>query len=237
MSDFIIPFQMNSNTYLLIGIFVLLMISFSVIGYYFSHKNKILRKLKQVNTKRIQLIKDNEYAKLIGKVNTSGEPLTSPIGKRKCAYYQIIVEEKSGGKNKSWHTIIKEDKAIDFIIESSGERAVVQVDTSPKTKMVYLVKDVKHTSGTWNDPPKHLEMYLQSHGKDSTGLFGFNKSIRYREGVIEIGEKITILGTASWKESDHNFDRYSSKSLFISGDRENKLIITDDPKAQKSKKK
>jgi len=227
---------MNTNTYLLIGIFILLMIAFSVIGYYFSHKNKILRKLKQVSTKRIQLIKDNEYAKLIGKVRILDEPLISPVGNRKCAYYQIIVEEKRGGKNKSWHTIIKEEKATNFIIESSGEKAIVLADTPPKTKMVYLVKDVKQSSGTWNDAPKHLEKYLQSHGEDSTGLFGFNKSIRYREGIIEIGEKITISGTGNWKESDLDFDRYSSKSLSISGDRENKLIITDDPKAQKLKK-
>ncbi|WP_299258601.1 hypothetical protein [uncultured Aquimarina sp.] len=237
MSRNLIPFQINSNGYFLIMIFILIIVIAIFIGYYFSHKNRVLRKLKQANIKRIQLVKDKEYIKVIGKVQNIKEPLISPIGKRKCAYYQIIVEEKHSGKNKSWHTIIKEDKAVNFIIESSGERAIVLVDTSPKTKMVYLVKDVKHVSGTWNDPPKYLETYLQSHGKDSTGLFGFNKSIRYREGVIEIGEKITLLGTGHWKESDHTLDRYSSKSLYISGDSENKLIITDDPKSQELKKK
>lgn len=233
----IIPFQINSNSYFLIGVFIVVIAILVFIGYYFSHKNRILRKLKQVNPKRIQLIKDKEYTKVIGKTHTISESLISPIGKRKCVYYQIKVEEKRGGKNKSWHTIIKEDNGIDFIIESSGEKAIIVTNSSPKTKMVYLVKDVKQASGTWNDPPKHLEAYLQSHGKDSTGLFGFNKSIRYREGVIEIGEKITILGTGNWKESDQNLDRYSSKSLYISGDSENKLIITDDPKAQELKKK
>ncbi|MFD2563841.1 hypothetical protein [Aquimarina rubra] len=237
MSDFIIPFQITSNGYLVIIVFILIIALFAFIGYYFSHKNRILRKISQIGSKRIQLVKDQEYIKIIGKVSTIDNPLVSPIGKRKCVYYQVRVQEKRGGKNKSWHTIIKEDKGIDFIVESSGEKTIVQASTSAKTKMVYLVKDIKHSSGTWNDPSKHLETYLQSHGKDSTGLFGFNKSIRYREGVIEIGEKITLLGTGSWKESDHNLDRYSSKSLYISGDSENKLIITDDPKAQESKKK
>ncbi len=226
----------STETYLIL-FFILMIALIAVIGYYFSHKNRILRKLKKVDIKRIQLVKDKEYVKLTGKVNTINEPIISPIGKRKCVYYQVKVEEKRGGKNKSWHTIIKEDNGIDFIIESGEDRALVEINSSPKTKMVYLVKDIKKASGTWNDPPEHLETYLQSYGKDSTGFLGFNKSIRYREGAIEVGEKITILGIGNWKESDHNFDRYSTKSLYISGDIKNKLVITDEPKAQDSKKK
>ncbi|MHA7055740.1 hypothetical protein ACWGOQ_0000865 [Aquimarina sp. M1] len=91
-------------------------------------------------------------------------------------YYQVKVEEKRGGKNQSWHTIIKEDKGTDFVVETSGGKAVVLASLSPKTKMVYLVRDVKQLSGTWNDPPEHLEKFLNSYGKDSSGLFGFTKA-------------------------------------------------------------
>jgi len=238
MFDFASTFQGIFKEYYFVFIIIFITILIVIIGYYFSPRKRILRKLKQTDKKRIQLIKDHEYAKIIGKAIAIDKPLISPIGKRKCVYYQIKVEEKRGGKNRSWHTIIKEDKGIDFIIEADGEKAVILANTNStlKTRMVHLVKDVKHTSGTWNDPSKHLEAYLQSHGKDSTGLFGFNKSIRYHEGIIAVGEKITVLGTSNWKESDQNFDRYSSKNLYLSGDNENKLLITDDPKAQELKK-
>lgn len=230
-------FQITDDNYIYIILIIAGIAIIAMVSYYFNNKNRILRRLKKVDPKRIQLIKENEYAKVIGKARLIDKPLISPIGKRECVYYQIKVEEKrSNGKSSSWHTVIKEEKSINFIIESSGEKAIVKSDTSPKTKMIHIVKDVEHRSGTWNDPPKFLENYLKLHGKNSTGFLGFNKTIRYHEGVIEIGEEITVSGIGKWEETDHNFDRYSSKSLFISGDNTNKLIITDDPKAVESKK-
>ncbi|MDY8137002.1 hypothetical protein [Aquimarina sp. 2201CG5-10] len=234
MSSLFSSFQLTDKTfYIIIGIIVIL--SIVAISYYFSDRNRILRKLKSVVAKRILLVKENEYAKIIGKAQHIDESLISPIGKRKCVYYQIKVEEERGGKNKHWHTIIKEEKAIDFIIESKGEKAIIKPHTGSQAKLVYIIKDVKHKSGFWKDSPAFLENYLKSHGKDSTGLFGFNKKIRYREGVIEIGETIAVMGIGNWKETDQSFDRYSSKNLFLSGDKTNKLLITDDPKAIKTK--
>ncbi|WP_219007603.1 E3 ubiquitin ligase family protein [Aquimarina litoralis] len=197
----------------------------------------MLRKLKEHSFKRIQLCKDNEYIKVKGKAFPIGEPLLSPIGKRKCLYYKIQVEEKrSNGKSSSWRTIIKEEKFQNFMIENEGDKAIVMAETPKLDKTTYLNQDVAYTSGTWNDAPEFLEKYLASHGRKSTGFLGFNKSLRYKEGIIEIGEQITVLGVGNWKESDHNFDRYSSKSLHISGNRQQKLIITDLLKALNPKK-
>ncbi|MDH7447474.1 GIDE domain-containing protein [Aquimarina sp. 2201CG14-23] len=228
---------MNDGIITVFGIGIILIATGITIGYYFSNKNRILRALKKHPFKRIGLIKDNEYVKIKGKAISNDTSLVSPIGKRKCVYYQVEIQEKrSSGKSSHWHTIVKEHKFQDFIIESQTEKAIVITNVPNKNKRIYLNKDVEHSSGTWNDAPEFLENYLRSHGRESTGFLGFNKSIRYKEGAIEVGENITIMGTAKWKESDHNFDQYSSKSLFISGDGENKLIITDDPKAQESKK-
>ncbi len=215
--------------YVILFLVVISTVIFLVI--YNSKRNVIIRKLKKTSSKRIALVKENEYVKIIGKAQAIDKPLISSIGKRSCVYYHIKVEEeRKGRKSKSWHTIIEETKSTNFIIESSGEKAIVNANTGLQNKMVYLVKDIKHRSGTWNDPSEFLEDYLQSYGKKSTGHFGFNKTMRYQEGIIEIGENIAVLGTGNWKESDHKFDRYSSQNLFISGDKANKLLITDDPK-------
>ncbi|WP_378180963.1 hypothetical protein [Aquimarina sp. SS2-1] len=238
MFDYIILAQIISNEYLIIIALILIAVLLMFFSYYFSRKSRILRKLNEFPYGKIQLCKDNDYIKIKGKASALASPLISPIGQRKCVYYKIEVEEKrSSGKNRHWSTIIKEEKFQNFIIESQGEKALVVTEIPEGNKMTYLQKDVEYTSGTWNDPPEFLEHYLKSHGKKSAGFLGFNKSIRYKEGAIEIGEIITILGIGNWKESDHNLDRYSSKSLYISGDSENKLIITDDPKAQELKKK
>ncbi len=232
MHPLIYTVRTSEDAMFYIILFVLIVIAIVAVTFYFSKRNKILRSMKKIPSKQIQLAKENEYLKIIGKAHCIDTPLISPISKRKCVYYQIKVEERSGGKNKSWHTIINEEKAIDFSIESSGEKAIVQAYSSSNYKMVHLVKDVKRESGILNDPPKFLENYLASHGKDSTGFFGFNKTMHFQEGIIEIGEEISVLGTANWKVSDHMFDKYSTQNLFISGNKTNKLLITDDPKAK-----
>ncbi|WP_405208594.1 hypothetical protein [Aquimarina sp. LLG6339-5] len=218
-------------------IFLFGIIVFLVLSQIYSKKNRMLRKLKEHSFKKIPLCKQNEYIKVKGKALPIDKPLVSPIGKRECLYYKIQVEEKrSNGKSSSWRTIINEEKIQNFILESEGSKAIINTNIPKKSKITYLNQDVEYTSGTWKDAPAFLQKFLQSHGRESTGFLGFNKSIRYKEGAIEINEEITILGIASWKESDHNFDRYSSKSMYISGDSKRKLIITDLSKAKESKK-
>lgn len=229
MSKLILSFQASEGELLYVLIVVLIFIVGIIIFFYFSDKNRILRKLKAVSSKKISLTKENEYVKIIGKARPYEEPMVSPIGKRKCVYYQIEVKQK-GNKN-SWRTILKDEKFEKFILESKGENAIVTPLAGNRTKLVYLEKDVKLRSGTWNDAPQHLEKYLNTKGESSEGFLGFNKALKYREGVIEIGEEISVMGIGNWKESDHNFDRYSSKTLFLTGTKTNKLLITDDPKA------
>ncbi len=222
-----------------IVIFITLLVGIiAIIVFYFSDKNRILRTVRKIHSKKIGLVKENEYIKIIGNAHGIDPSLISPIGKRHCVYYQIKVEQKkSNGNGSSWHTIIKEEKSIPFIIESDGEKAIVEPPVDSKAKIIYLIKDVKYRSGTWNDAPTYLENYLNAKGEKSTGFLGLNKTIRYQEGVIEIGEEIVVLGKGNWKKTEHNFDTYSSETLCIHGDLKNKLMITDDPKALQHRKK
>ncbi len=224
-------FLISTNGIILLGV-IGAIITLIILAYYYNAKNKIKRKLKKYPTKAISLCKENEYVKITGKAYPIKEPLLSPFGKTECVYYRVEVQrQKSDGEGASyWKTIFKDEKAQDFIIEANQEKAIVNGDSNKFKKLLYITQEVKHTSGTFKDPPKFIDNYLKSCGKKTTNLLGFNKSLRYVEGVIEIGENITLMGIAHWKESDHNFDRYSSKNLFISGDKTNKLIITDDQK-------
>ncbi|MCX6286901.1 MAG: hypothetical protein NTY96_07290 [Bacteroidetes bacterium] len=66
----------------------------------------------------------------------------------------------------------------------------------------YIVDDAKYSSGIFNDPSEVLENYLNSHDKKSEDFIGFNKSLRYKEGILEEGEVISVLGKASWKHAE-----------------------------------
>ena len=68
---------------------------------------------------------------------------------------------------------------------------------------------------------------------DHTSLFGFNKRLRYQEGVIEIGEEITVAGIAKWKALSEPIPEYPySKIATLESVDKQKIIITDLPEAR-----
>ncbi|MFD0963681.1 hypothetical protein [Pseudofulvibacter geojedonensis] len=207
---------------------------FIFISFYFGERSVILRKLKKIEVKPINRIRENEIAKVIGKISVDNEFLIAPISKRKCVSYKVHVERKvKSGKHSRWSTIIDDKKSIDFIIESRSEKALIEM----KNIRSYFNEDEKQESGFLNDANPELEDYLNQYGEKSVGFLGFNKTIRYSEGILEPNESIAILGTANWKDpKDYNIKDSYSKILVLSGNQKDKLIITDDSKATKPKR-
>jgi len=190
-----------------------------IIGYYFSKKNKKTRK------KQISSVRENEYAKVIGKALHVHEPLIAPLSGRKCVFYYIHIQKKG---DKSWHTFIKEEKAQDFFLEVNGEMAIVKPNEFPKK--TFVVEDFETKSGSFNDATPELESFLNKHGKESTGFFGFNRQLRYKEGIIELKENIAVKGIGKWKRLNEPIEGYNySKILTLTGSEKEKLIITDLP--------
>ena len=59
---------------------------------------------------------------------------------------------------------------------------------------------------------------------------GFNKTLRYEEGIIEIGEYIIVAGTAKWKTLHTPIPEYPySKIAELESTAEQQLLITDLP--------
>jgi len=216
---------MPNTIYFIIG--VLLVISAVVfISYYYGNKAKILRVLKEFKPSLIINARENQSVKIIGTVSSNNTFLQSPLTQRKCVYYKIHVEKKvSNGNNSHWETIIEDSQANDFIIESKGEHAFVKM----KNYKSHLIEDGEFDSGTFNDATPKLEEYLNSFGEESEGFFGFNKTIRYKEGILGINEPIAIKGIANWKDpKEFNIKNHYSKILVLSGNKQNNLILTDD---------
>jgi hypothetical protein len=221
----------HENKHFLIPVFMFsTIILIGLLSYYFSKKNRMLREFKKTRKKSINSIKRNEYAKIIGKAKHVGEPLVAPLSGRKCVYYHVVVEVKG---DKSWRKIIDDVKSQDFFISAASEMAIVKTSNlRADSKYIHLVKDFSKNSGFRKDAPENLEAYLKKHGKKSTGLFGVNKQMRYREGVIEIDENIAVKGMAEWESLNEPINGYSySKILTLTGTKKQKLLVTDEPKA------
>jgi hypothetical protein len=209
-------------------------ILFIVFGYYYNDKQQILRELKKSRRKTISQVREREYAKVVGKAKHVSEPLIAPISGRPCVYYEVLVEKY---RDDSWDSVIEDSKSQDFFIENNSELAIVKAaleEDAEDFRRVHLVKDHERGSGFMNNASHKLEAYLAQHNKSSTGFLGFNKTLRYKEGIIALNETVAVKGIAKWKALNEPVDGYSySRILTFEGSAEQKLLITDEPKAMK----
>ena len=228
----------NSDSSTLIIIFIIIGLLIVFLSYYFNTKQKVIRTLSKLPIKRISSLKTNEFSRINGKALHVKEPLIAPFSKRKCIFYTMKIEQKkSNGKSTYWRTLVKEEKVQEFFLEKNGDFVIVNPTQNPKNYKSHLVIDKKTNSGTFNDPTPEFEALLKHYNINSEGFFGLNKQLRYFEGIIEIGEQITVAGIAKWKSLKEPIEGYNySKIAELESSDKQKLIITDLPNI-KSKKR
>ncbi|MCL6296252.1 hypothetical protein [Jejuia spongiicola] len=215
----------------------LIIIAIVIIGflvYYFNRKQIIIRKLKKFKPKRITQFRTNELTKISGKVLEVEAPFIAPFSKRKCVAYSIKIKQKvQSGKSSHWKTLVKKENIQDFFIEKNGELVMVKPSYETSNFYSYMVEDSSVSSGTFNDPTPEFQKVLDSFGIESETWLGFNKTLRYSERIIELGEIITVGGIAKWKSLNEPINGYSySKIAALESNNEQKIIITDLPKAR-----
>ena len=195
----------------------------SLSNYYFSKKAIVRRKLKKAAGKKITDCVSGEIAKVVGKVEFVGKPLIAPLSGRPCAYYCVLIEKGSG---KNWETLIEEEVAGTFVIRNGKYCAHINCDNVTS----YLVEDREYSSGFMEDATEVLEKYLRDHGQESEGFLGFNKTLRYKEGVLEQGELMAVVGRGEWKNANEVKlpDSYG-RVLVISSTDEEAVYLSDDP--------
>lgn len=196
--------------------------------FYYSRKSVVKRKLKKAVGMKMSSFYSGDIAKLAGSVEIVGEPLIAPLSGRPCAYYYVLVEQlQSSGKSSHYSKIIEEEKSGTFLIRDGRYRAKINFDSLLKT---YLVQDKEYSSGLGNDATATLENFLNSHGEKSENILGFNKSIRYKEGILEEGEMVAVTGRGEWKSAGEVQlpDSYGRILLISSGENE-PIYMSDDP--------
>jgi len=143
-----------------------------------------------------------------------------------------VEQQVSSGKNSHWKTVVEEEVAGNFVIQDGNHCALI--DTA-KMKS-YIVQDRKYSSGTFHDAEERLENYLNAKGSKSTGLLGFNKTMRYKEGILEPGELIAVTGKGRWKHTERtDIPAPYGKILVLMADGKKPVYLSDDPDTVKAK--
>lgn len=204
-----------------------IIIAIAGLSYLFSKKARIKRKLKKASFKKMAGFKNGEVAKIVGKVEIVGEALIAPLSGRICSYYYIHVQERvSSGKNSYWKTRVEEEVSGKFVIRE-GENCAFINDNNLNS---YIVQDRNYSSGFLNDASLKLEKYLNSKGYKSEGILGMNRTLRYKEGVLEDKEEIAVFGQGNWKEgSALNLPEEYGRVLEITSKNGEAIFLSDDP--------
>lgn len=196
-------------------------------GFYFSKKAIVKRALKKTPYKRIHEFTPGEKGKVIGKIVYAGQVLQAPLSKRHCVSYHVEVQEhRRHGKSSSWVTIVNDEKRGDIVVHDGMGYAFVE----PQHIQAYLVQDANFSSGTFNDASPELIEYLRMHGQESTGLLGFNKQLRFKEGILEQNEMVAVVGVGMWGSArGKNLNLTQDRVLIMNVDEKGKLYLSDDP--------
>lgn len=219
------------TTNLIIALVVISFITILFFSIYYSDKQIIIRTLRKLPNKPYSGLKTNTFTKVTGKALAIENPLIAPYSNRPCVFYKIQIQQnKKSGKNNYWKTIVNEEKVQSFLLERNSDYVLVEPKENPKNYKSYLVIDKKTTSGTFNKPTPAFLKVLEKYNIKNEGYFGQNKSLRYTEAVIEIGEEITVAGIAKWKKISTPIAGYSySKIAALENSNQQKIIITDLP--------
>lgn len=215
--------------FVVLGIVIVIIILRQV----FSKKARIKRKLKKAELKKMAIFKNGDIAKIVGCVEIIGDPLIAPLSGRECSVYSIHVKERiSSGKNTYWKTRIEEEITTKFVIKDGEHYAYI----NDKNINCYIVKDRNYSSGFMNDAGKNLEHYLNKKGYKVESAIGLNKTLRYKEGVLEKGEEIAVFGKGEWKDAATlGLPEKYNKVLEITSDNTEAVFLSDDTSTTKKR--
>ncbi len=207
---------------------ILMLLVFGAVAFamwWYSEAQVTLRALRGTPPVAIAQFAAGGVHKIVGRISVADGMLEAPLSGRMCAVYEVVVEERrSSGKSTHWSTIIHHVEAVPFLVTDSTGTAQVL----PEHAELKITRDAHSRSGTFDDASPREERFLAAHGERSEGWV-FNRGLRYREGVLEVGETVAVRGAGVPVDDPAT---PGTQILQLSTGGLERLYISDDPSVQ-----
>lgn len=218
---------------------------------YLGSELRLRRRLRRTPRWSLATLPEDTFGRVTGAAHPfEGQQLTAPLTGRPCVYFIAIVEQRGlrDGTHARWTRLALERRSLRFVIEDGGHRAIVD----PRRARVSL--DFDHASRTDRLPlALRPEAPLLGAGGPAITTEGTRQGaflarhhlvnrdwsklleLRYREAVIEVGERVAVLGSGIRepdREARADGDAYRATGgtrLRMTGSRRFPLVISDDP--------
>ncbi len=185
-----------SVPYLILGVCIgiALVAGLIFMTWWFQNNPREKRRLQKEKSLRIADFENREYAKITGKVAPLEQTLIAPLSGRECVYYKVTVEigraaMPTMGANFTYTSIISETKSVDFLLEQRNDSVHIIFEHYDD----FITKDFGYKSDPTRDAIPKLEAFLKKYGQQSKDATGYNKTLRYREAILEIGEEVAVI--------------------------------------------
>ncbi|MBU0530194.1 MAG: GIDE domain-containing protein [Candidatus Aenigmatarchaeota archaeon] len=151
------------------------------------------RLIENIPTSKVRSIAMG-LVEIFGKVMpTEGVLLKSPFSNKDCLYYKYQIQEyRSSGKSGRWVTIKHDEKRLRFYLKDDTGKVLVDSEGAK----VDIKRDFAYDTALGQKIPDNITRFLDKSKIRYKGVFGFKKSMRFRESFIEPLDKLYILGTA-----------------------------------------
>ena len=199
---------------------------------YFSPRNRAKRRARR--TERALAARRGTWiseargtVRVTGRIQRDARLLEAPLSGRSCVVYEVVVDELSSASPSLWQRLLDLRQACPFLVEDDSGTA--RIDTAGPGFVALVHDHVGVTSGIY--PGNHLELstVLESCGILPMTWFGRWKPLRYAEGVLEIGELVTVGGNGG-REIDPSGDspgfRSPPQRLVLRGSEAEPLLIS-----------
>ena len=199
----------------------------------FTPSQRIRRALKGVRPTAIAEVRDGRAVKIVGEVAYAGRSLVSPLSRRSCAYYAVLVQQHAprSGRGGPWRDLVREERGVDFYVRDGSGVALVRV--TERSVWAALVRDRAARTSAILHSDQDLERLLTERGHSTEGAL-FRKNLRAYEGVIAEGERVAVGGLARWVPDPDAASpgyRETGKRLVLQASEALPLFLSDDPRA------
>jgi hypothetical protein len=200
-----------------------------IIAFYIGFiRLKQKRQIENTPTSKIRSLAIG-MVEIFGEATSISLPFKSPLTKKSCVYYKIVVEEyKSQGKSSRWVTLRQDECKESFYVNDDTGKVVVD----PKNCELELPKDFSFESGFGKDPSKEIQKYLLDNNLKFENFFGANKKMRFTEYRIGTGDKVYVMGTAVPKPSGEYSGRNEENLMITKGGKNDFYYISDRPEKE-----
>lgn len=206
--------------------FVLLLILYELYTDYTSRRRKVDRRLRKLPKVPIGRFSDGQLARTNGRIQLLGRTVKAPLSGIKCCYYHLIVQQYMPfrRRNGTWMDIIKEEMMGDIVIRDGKQ--YLYIDSEQLT--VYSTPANAKGTNKWEEATPQLKRFLEDRDVDTTILWGFQRSFRYRLVILKEGEWVTVGGVGTWTDKRKNgVDIPTGKYLLLTPPEGDSVYITN----------